>query len=787
MNKIYKLVWSKVRNTWVVASEIAKGHGKDSSSEGNGKRLKLAVMTAILGGCFMTAGISPVAAELTADQKAVYDAVMAKLTSGGKIELGGTSGSNSGVAIGGLSEAAAQGTVAIGESAKGYFQSVAIGQDAQARWIDDTPNMSGNNIAIGASTRAYAANGIAQGNYASVYGTQGIAIGLQATVGEKPLTEQEYNDKVASGEISAADKKLYVRSEESNGNFVYRKLDTTGTDRTKDHFRGIAIGSLAQSNAVDSIALGSGAETYGDSSMATGYNAKAEGDYSMALGVQANSKKRLSVAIGGLANASEANAVAIGAGTKAKTSGGVAIGAASVADREAGAIGYALGGDNSTIEKVFESAGQKSEYDRLKGIIDPLQSEYNGLVSDYQAAARGSSEQAEAIRKLKEFAQQHADFMAAVEQKEKMISSWKSASGAVSIGDPENGKTRQIVGLAAGTQDTDAVNVAQLKAVNTKVENNKIHYLSIGPDNEKNLAPGGNYNNDGVEQHWGIAIGVDASSKDGDGIAMGATSRARGYNSTGLGSLSSAVGDYTTATGHNSQAFGDSASAFGALARAYGANGVAIGGGALVANSKALTKAEYDALSEEEKALYHTEKAQQEEFYQYKQKNASGEIKDIEVNGVAVGNYAKSIGIGGVAIGDHAKASDKDNIQNSAWGVALGAYSQNKVQQGVAIGTLSVADRAKDVKGYLPTTGKSIENIEEVMEATGKAEAFNQFKKDYAAATAKLNEAKTAYEANTADNTLKTTFEQAQKKVDDLTNQYSVMTAPWISKKVPFP
>lgn len=775
MNKIYKLVWSKVRNAWVVTSEIAKGHGKDSSSERNGKRLKLAVMTAILGGCFMTAGMSPVAA-LTPDQQAVYDAVMAKLTNGGKIELGGTSGSNSGVAIGGLSEAAAQGTVAIGESAKGYFQSVAIGQDAQARWIDDTPNMSGNNIAIGASTRAYAANGIAQGNYASVYGTQGIAIGLQATVGEKPLTEQEYNDKVASGEISAADKKLYVRSEESNGNFVYRKLDTTGTDRTKDHFRGIAIGSLAQSNAVDSIALGSGAETYGDSSMATGYNAKAEGDYSMALGVQSNSTKRFSIAIGPLANASEANAVAIGYGTKAKTSGGVAIGAGSVATAAGGEVGYTT--DAEQAKKLKEQAA--------------LAVEFNTLFKAYQNASSGSTEEAEARTKLQDFAKQHAEFMSAKDG----LATWRATDGAVSVGDSAKHKTRQITNLAAGTKDTDAVNVAQLKALNTKVEGNKIHYLSIGPANS-NLAPGGNYDNDAVEQDWGIAIGVDASSKDGDGIAMGKDSRSRGYSSIGLGSLSSAVGDYSTATGHESQAFGDSASAFGALARAYGANGVAIGGGALVSNSKSLTKAEYDALPEEEKALYHTEKTRQDEFYQYKQKNASGEIKDIEVNGVAVGNYASSIGYGGVsvgnfaksmgkggvAIGDHAKASDKDNIQNSAWGVALGAYSQNKVEQGVAIGTLSVADRAKDVKGYLPTTGKSIENIEEVMEATGKAEAFNQFKKDYAAATAKLNEAKTAYEANTADNTLKTTFEQAQKKVDDLTNQYSVMTAPWISKK----
>ena len=80
--------------------------------------------------------------------------------------------------------------------------------------------------------------------------------------------------------------------------------------------------------------------------------------------------------------------------------------------------------------------------------------------------------------------------------------------------------------------------------------------------------------------------------------------------------------------------------------------------------------------------------------------------------------------MGGVAIGDHAKASDQDNVNNSTWGVALGAYSQNKVSQGVAIGTLSVADREKGAMGYLPTTGTVATGLEEAMQAAGKADIF---------------------------------------------------------------
>ena len=51
-------------------------------------------------------------------------------------------------------------------------------------------------------------------------------------------------------------------------------------------------------------------------------------------------------------------------------------------------------------------------------------------------------------------------------------STWISTAGAVSVGDTTNNITRQITSVAAGTADTDAVNVAQLKAVNNKIENN---------------------------------------------------------------------------------------------------------------------------------------------------------------------------------------------------------------------------------------------------------------------------------------------------------------------------
>ncbi|WP_321051819.1 YadA-like family protein [Veillonella caviae] len=51
-------------------------------------------------------------------------------------------------------------------------------------------------------------------------------------------------------------------------------------------------------------------------------------------------------------------------------------------------------------------------------------------------------------------------------------STWKSTAAAVSVGDVDNGLTRQITSVAAGTNDTDAVNVAQLKTVQQQLETN---------------------------------------------------------------------------------------------------------------------------------------------------------------------------------------------------------------------------------------------------------------------------------------------------------------------------
>ena len=104
---------------------------------------------------------------------------------------------------------------------------------------------------------------------------------------------------------------------------------------------------------------------------------------------------------------------------------------------------------------------------------------------------------------------------------------WVSTLGAVSVGgesaDGSIGEaaatTRQITGLAAGTADTDAVNVAQLRQVRTALENNKIHFYSV----KSTDAGAGNYNNDGAAATNALAAGVNASATRESAIAIETT------------------------------------------------------------------------------------------------------------------------------------------------------------------------------------------------------------------------------------------------------------------------
>lgn len=199
------------------------------------------------------------------------------------------------------------------------------------------------------------------------------------------------------------------------------------------------------------------------------------------------------------------NAVMLGYNTDVQHDGGVAIGSNSVSSVDKGIFGY-----NPITGKAFENeaaivayAGKEDRFAKLNSSIPDLESalstakaDYETKVSDYltknadyvQAvhaynsidhdsdqgrkikermdAAKAANDEARTAMNTSETAMNDANkaYTAAVSEKTKITSAWQSGAAAVSVGDSETGLTRQIANVAAGTNDTDAVNVAQLKA-----------------------------------------------------------------------------------------------------------------------------------------------------------------------------------------------------------------------------------------------------------------------------------------------------------------------------------
>ncbi|KXA68732.1 Hep/Hag repeat protein, partial [Megasphaera sp. MJR8396C] len=104
-------------------------------------------------------------------------------------------------------------------------------------------------------------------------------------------------------------------------------------------------------------------------------------------------------------------------------------------------------------------------------------------------------------------------------------STWKATRAAISVGGGTSGYTRQITNVAAGFADTDAVNVAQLKRVQSQLDSSSVHYFST---NSSQTGSGTNYLNDG-------ATGTDS-------IVIGISSKSNGNNSTILGNNTTVTG-----------------------------------------------------------------------------------------------------------------------------------------------------------------------------------------------------------------------------------------------------
>ena len=248
-------------------------------------------------------------------------------------------------------------------------------------------------------------------------------------------------------------------------------IDKTGT-------RSVNIGEGTSTLGENSTAVGQGAKA-GNSALAIGGSARAESKNSVAvgraatigasalgataLGDSANSDESQSVSVGYSAHAYQFGSIAVGAHTETHGNGSIAIGHNSKVG-ESGKQAYAgisIGMDSKTVVRNGVALGTGSFADRA------VNSTSN---RGYDPSLHGPH-----------FADAAAE--ATVPSSERSI--WKATDSAVSVGNGLSGyrKTRQIINVAAGGEDTDAVNVAQLKALekrNTILAGNDVPFKADG-------------------------------------------------------------------------------------------------------------------------------------------------------------------------------------------------------------------------------------------------------------------------------------------------------------------
>ena len=478
MNKIFKVIWSKSKQCYVVVSEMAKNK--------TGKK-KIVVASILAALAIQTAGVIDVAAA-AGDQpsRALADGrVTNGKTNGLAIGNFASSESHQSIAIGYYSVANAaeidpalpatavgagahatgQSTVALGllaqatsgkatalgsKSVASEDAAVAVGADSKATGgyasaLGADATASNNDAtAFGHGTVASGASSTALGSRAKTGAVAGVGIGMLATA------TNQYGVAIGGESSSTADNSIAIgrKSSATGENGIAIGTFTTskgangvavGTNGTTAELAGVAVGQAAKSNKFNSVAMGMNVTADGDNSVALGGSASANNDGTIAIGsygstpTKATGNRALaigsattangleSIAIGSRVNSTSQHSIAIGTRANASAVKSVAIGPDSIATVDGG---VALGRDS--VANVIGGVTNKG-YNPNTNRTDI----YSGLTGNVLT----------------------------------------STTGAVSIG---NGTTvtRQLTGLAAGTKDTDAVNVAQLKSVNLAFSGN---------------------------------------------------------------------------------------------------------------------------------------------------------------------------------------------------------------------------------------------------------------------------------------------------------------------------
>ncbi|WP_298589817.1 hypothetical protein, partial [uncultured Megasphaera sp.] len=409
----------------------------------------------------------------------------------------------------------------------------AFGNDTQAKAegataFGKTTTASGDNAtAFGLSTTASGKQATAFGSSSTASGDNATAFGESSTASGEAATAFGISS-TASGKNSLA----ALGGTASNENSIALGKDTKANNA--DKAVSVAIGQNAEASGAQSLAIGFGnvsetnqsdntkypvsaTQAAAKGAIAIGINTGAKGEHSIAMGSYTDAAKDSSVAIGFDTHTVSDSAVAIGSGTKAAGRYSVALGLSSIAGTETNdaknpldgggsvAMGYAASAEASRSVAIGTGAtAADSQFTTAVGDSTTAQAEGSVAIGAGSIATRGSGNRESTVSTdystgkaivTINYGDEKKAYLKPDNLSTDKTSTWVSTTGAVSVGGQavykeydDTGKlvkktkllTRQITNVAAGSDDTDAVNVAQLKAAQPTVTSDD-HSVTINP------------------------------------------------------------------------------------------------------------------------------------------------------------------------------------------------------------------------------------------------------------------------------------------------------------------
>ena len=622
MNKIFKVIWSKSKQCYVVVSELAK------NTTGKKKIVVASIFAAMVAGQAMQVdatsgsfydtgaikgaiaiGKAGSTAPQATDENAIAIGQAARANGRGGVALGNdtrsaqnaiaaawdsqATGKNS-VAVGtgtratGLSstavgdgaQATANGAVALGQSTESAGNSVAAGFNAKARSNntiaigveannDGSITNNASSVSVGVATRARAVGSMAMGVSADASGKYSLALGSGDVSGD--YTDGT-NHPSASGEKSIAIGHNSNASDESaiaiGSSSISDKTSATalGRNTTATGVNSSAIGAYSIASATDATALGRNANATAGQSTALGTYSVASGQYGTGVGYQANASGANSTAVGVSAKANKDGASAMGPGARAYGNGAIS-------------LGYqALSGANifnSTNGSFNDASADVTNYAKWGDAAIGLRA----IASGGNATALGRSATATAANAI---AIGGGNGDSATDNKEKT-----EATGEKSTAIGYNAKAKTGNDLAVGRGVTSSGGAATALGYYATASGNQTVALGSTINSTAQYATGIGYSvNSQGEGSVAIGAGTDAlgaipakqvQATAKNAIAIGRATQATSQDATAIGTDATASNTDAIAIGRKSNASGSTSIGFGYNTKSTATNTVAIG------------------------------------------------------------------------------------------------------------------------------------------------------------------------------------------------------------------